>query len=73
VPRKKKPVEKKVIKQKPRHPRPDKDIHWRERREEKPSYKRKRKQEKEIDKDLLSERPDFPTTDFHLTTSALLL
>jgi hypothetical protein len=52
---KKKPIEKKIIKQKPRHPRPDKDIHWRERREEKPSYKRKRKQEKEIDKDLLSE------------------
>jgi len=55
VPRKKKTVEKKVIKQKPRHPRPDKNIRWSERREEKPSYKRKRKQEKEIDKDLLSE------------------
>lgn len=55
MPRKKKSVEKKVIKQKPRHPRPDKNIRWREKKEEKPTYKRKRKQEKEIEHDLLSE------------------
>lgn len=55
MPHKKKTVEKKIIKQKPKHPRPAKNIRWSERREEKPSYKRKRKQEKEIDKDLLSE------------------
>ncbi|MBA7611371.1 hypothetical protein ES703_18595 [subsurface metagenome] len=55
MPRKKRPVEKKVIKQKPRHPRPPKNIRWSEKKEEKPSYKRKRKQEKEIEKDLLPE------------------
>lgn len=55
MPRKKKPVEKKAIRRKPTHPRPAKTIRWPERKEEKPSYKRKRKLEKEIDKDLLSE------------------
>ncbi|MBD3286044.1 hypothetical protein GF359_06050 [candidate division WOR-3 bacterium] len=55
MPRKKKPVEKKVIKQKPKHPRPLKGVKWSERREEKPSYKRKRKKEKEIEKELLEE------------------
>lgn len=52
---KKKPVDKKVIKQKPRHPRPLKGVRWSEKTEEKPKYKRKRKKEKEIEKDLLEQ------------------
>jgi len=47
--------EKKIIKHKPRHPRPSKEVNWSERREEKPSYKKKRKREKEIEKDILSD------------------
>lgn len=55
MPRKKKPVEKKIIKEKPKHPRPLKNIHWSEKKEEKPSYKRKRKRDKEREKDLLTD------------------
>lgn len=55
MPRKKKPIEKKVVKEKPKHPRPLKDVRWSERKEEKPSYKKKRKREREIEKDLLSD------------------
>lgn len=53
--RSKKSPEKKVIKQKPRHPRPDRNIKWRERKEEKPSYKRRRKIEEDTEKESLSE------------------
>lgn len=53
---KKKP-EKKVIKPKPRHPRPKKDVRWREKREEKPSYKKRKKLEEEIDRKIEEERP----------------
>ncbi|MBN2380855.1 hypothetical protein JXM67_13740 [candidate division WOR-3 bacterium] len=55
MPRKKKPVEKKVIKERPKHPRPLKGVRWSERREDKPSYKRKRKRKSQIEKELLEE------------------
>ncbi len=43
--------EKKVIKDKPKHPRPSKDVRWSERKEEKPGRKKSRKREKEIEKE----------------------
>lgn len=43
--------EKKIIKEKPRHPRPSKDVRWSERKEEKPGRKKARKREKEIEKE----------------------
>lgn len=43
--------EKKIIKNKPKHPRPSKDVRWSERKEEKPSRKKARKLEKEIERE----------------------
>jgi len=50
----KKRVEKKVIKEKPRHPRPLKGVRWSEKKEVKPAHKRKKKLDKEKEKDLFS-------------------
>jgi hypothetical protein len=55
MPRRRKPIEKKVIKEKPRHPRPSRNIRWAEKKEEKPAYKKKRKRDREAEKDLLSD------------------
>jgi hypothetical protein len=55
VPRRKKPIEKKVIKEKPKHPRPPRNIRWSEKKEERPTYKKKKKRDREVEKDLLSD------------------
>jgi hypothetical protein len=51
----KKSTQKKVIKQKPKHPRPSKDVAWAERKEEKPKYKKAKRRKKELEKELHSD------------------
>ncbi len=45
--------EKKIIKDKPRHPRPSKDVRWTERKEEKPARKKARKLAKIVEREQI--------------------